>query len=212
MIKIQNILSERILKENIIRYQGVNSILNEAENGFKTGIVYVANNKLNFKVLNSKIKNDKFTFYSIKLSALHGYATTIFDKEKMPWKGDKVNKPDPAKCFKITYDENSNTDSTLFVPNKKIKLKSLYFCSLYNRNDEKMQFRLSNEMSMFLNNILVARINLKLHSLNLKKSQEKLKELKGDQLKCLHPLIEPIKYEIRLKVKFAHFINNIYSI
>merc|ERR1712032_129824 len=48
MISIQNILSERILRENIIRYQGVVGKLNEKGNGFIHGILNIINDKILF--------------------------------------------------------------------------------------------------------------------------------------------------------------------
>jgi len=204
MVSIQNILSERILRENIIRYQGIVGMLNEGDDGFINGILNIINDKILFSYIKKNKGKTKHKFYTktlkIKLTAVHFYATTIYNKKEFPWKGDILYKPDPAKCFKITYDINSNTDSTKFVPYKKVVLKDLFFCSYYNRNDIAMKNKLSNEMSAFINSLLVARINLKLHTHNLEIAHKKIKEFKGKTLTCVDEIVEPIKYEIRLKV------------
>lgn len=206
MISIQNILSERILRENIIRYQGATGMLNEKGNGFINGILNIINDKILFSYIKKnkgKTTQKYFTeTLKIKLTAVHFYATTVYNNKEMPWKGDVLYNPDPTKCFKISYDVNSNTDSTKFVPYKKVVLKDLFFCSFYNRNDILMKNKLSNEMSAFINSILVARINLKLHTHNLEIAHKKIKEFTGKKLTCINQIVEPIKYEIRLKVKF----------
>jgi len=181
-------------------------MLNEENNNFINGILNTVNNKMIFSYIHkNEGKTDKkysTRTVKVKLTAIHYYATTIFNKKEFPWKGDSLYKPDPAKCFKITYDINSNKDSSKFVPYQKVILKDLFFCIFYNRNDILLKNRLSNEMSAFINSILVARINLRLHTHNLEIAHKKINEFKGKNLTCVNEIVEPIKYEIRLKVIF----------
>ena len=204
MISIQNILSERILRENMIRFQGVTGMLNEKENGFIHGIINIINENLIFSYIKKNEGKTRRKYHTetikILLSAVHSYATTIYNKSELPWKGDNLYKPDSAKCFKVTYDINSNTESKKFVPNKKVKLTDLFFCTFFNKNDIAMKNKLSNEMAAFLNSLFVARINLKIHSHNLDISRKKIKDFSGKSLTCIDEIVEPIKYEIRLKV------------
>jgi hypothetical protein len=204
MVSIQNILSERILRENLIRYQGITGMLNKENNGFIHGILNVINDKIFFNYIqkNDGKTNKKYSTKTIKikLNAVHNYATTIFKKKEFPWKGDNLYEPDPSKCFKISYDLNANKDFSKFIPYKKAIIKDLFFCIFYNRNDIFMKNRLSNEMSAYINSLFVARINLKLHSNNLDLAHKKIKDFKGKIFTCVDEIVEPIKYEIRLKV------------
>jgi len=103
----------------------------------------------------------------------------------MHWEGEKTAKPDDSRCFKI---EIKPEEDLVFH----------FFCIYYDRNDIRRRFLLNNIKSDYVNDIWVSRINMKLHVVKLKHSQDKIIRAVGP-LDCNSHLLEPIKFEIRMR-------------
>ncbi len=118
-----------------------------------------------------------------------GYANVLYNREKLPWKGKIKDKPSELRCFKFNAKINP-----------KIQEVPFYFCVYYKRIDwggKRDQIPLSQ--TIFVNDNWVATLNMKLHTYNLQKDQEKLARIVGD-IDCNAHVMESIKFEIRLRV------------
>ena len=118
-----------------------------------------------------------------------GYANVLYNREKLPWKGDVKDKPSEIRCFKF----NSKT-----IPSE--PEKPFYFCIFNRRMDwGGKRGNISTSHSMFVNDNWVAALNMKLHSFSLELYQEKMTRSVGS-IDCNAHIMEPIKFEIRLRV------------
>lgn len=116
----------------------------------------------------------------------------MYGTEAMPWHGNVYNKPDPSRCCKFT-----------------VNTETVYFCNYFARNDVRQQKILTSSASEYVNNIWVARLNLKLHLFNLSKVQKTFtSSVKANALiDCNNALMDPIKYEIRLRVIYMRLFS-----
>jgi hypothetical protein len=186
LVLMQNILSERIIEATLNRYDGVLEMLNEEHNNL---VPVVFDLKKNFLVVNNGLSpdNDSYKEYlKVKYPRFNGYSLVLMTRDIMHWEGTKHTKPDDSRCFKIEV----KPEQDLF---KHI------FCVYYDRNDIRRKYLLNNIKSDYVNNIWASRINMKLHVIKLKASQEKVIRAVGP-LDCNSHILEPIKFEIRMRV------------
>jgi hypothetical protein len=183
MVFIQNLLTERILKLQSEYYSGVVELLSNDRNKLHRGILELKDTFMTYAVKKQSL--------NIKYTDIKSYAITLFKHENVPWTGNVMFKPDPLRCFKIQTTSGNN----------------LYFFNYHARNELASNRILTASNSIFVNNIFVARINLKLHNYQLKLVQNKMKKI--PKLECDSIEMAPIKYEIRMKVNINFVIYSI---
>ena len=110
----------------------------------------------------------------------------MYNRGIIDWKGKKEYKPSELRCF--TYTANLLSTKTKF-----------YFCVYYARTDWERGNQLATTHAIFTNDLWVSTLNLKLHFYNLKIAQDKMMRTVGS-IDCNAHIMEPIKYEIRLRV------------
>lgn len=189
LVQIQNVLSERIIEATLNRYDGVLEMLNEEQNNL---VPVVFDLKRNFLVVSNGLSpdNDSYKEYlKVKYPRFNGYSLVLMNRDLMNWEGQKNAKPDDSRCFKIEV----KPEEELFKH---------FFCVYYDRNDIRRKYLLNNIKSDYVNDIWVSRINMKLHVIKLKLSQEKVIRAIGP-LDCNSHILEPIKYEIRMRVIYV---------
>lgn len=176
LVFMQNLVTDRVQKLNGETYSGAVEMLNHAKNGFIDGVL-----ELKDEYMIYYLKSQIITF---NYEDFQSYAMVVYMKETIPWKGSKIQTPDASRCFRIILNTN----------------ETLYFCNNFNRIDIQRKHMLTTSNSIFVGNIFVSKINMKLHNFNLKKTQKTLMNAK--QLDCDASNFESIKYEIRLRVTF----------
>jgi hypothetical protein len=176
---IQNLLTQRILALNSESYTTVTELINKKQDKLIKGVLTLGKYSLNFKTY-YKANN---MHLSIPYSELSSYAISLKNNLKLEWKGKQCIKPQPSRCFMISTKKNGN----------------LFMCNYFARNDMMRRQILTVSNSNFLMNMLVSKINMKIHNFNLENSQKSMLTLRS--LECDSPLMESIKYEIRMKVK-----------
>jgi len=181
----QNILSERIIQATLERYDGVLEMLNAERNNLSPVVFDL---KKDFLVVSNGMSPDKDSYkehLKAKYPRFNGYSLVLMTRDVMPWEGEKSAKPDYSRCFKI---EIKPEEELIFH----------YFCVYYDRNDMRRKFLLNNIKADYVNDIWVSRINMKLHFIKFKISQEKVLRALGP-LDCNSHILEPIKFEIRMR-------------
>jgi hypothetical protein len=185
---MQNLISERIIQATLERYDGVLEMLNPERNNL-TPVVFDL--KKDFLVVNNGLSpdNDAYKeFMKVKYPRFNGYSLVLMTRDEMHWEGEKTAKPDDSRCFKIEVKPEE-------------ELSFHFFCVYYDRNDMRRKFLLNSIKADYVNDIWVSRINMKLHVIKLKQSQEKVVRAVGP-LDCNSHILEPIKYEIRMRVSY----------
>jgi hypothetical protein len=175
LVFMQNLITDRVQKLNSDTYSGAVEMLNHAKNGLIDGILELKDEYMIYYL------NSQTVIYNYE--DFQSYAMIVYMKETIPWKGSKHQAPDSSRCFRIILITN----------------EILYFCNNFNRNDIQRKHMLTTSNSIYVGNIFVSKINMKLHDFNLKKTQKTL--LNAKQLDCDSSNFESIKYEIRLRVK-----------
>jgi len=118
-----------------------------------------------------------------------GYANVLYNRERLSWKGEMKNKPSELRCFKFFAKPNNNT-----------KEKAFSFCVFNKRMDWGSKSEtIPPYQAMYVNDNWVSALNMKLHTFNLETSQEKMLRTVG-KIDCNAHIMEPIKFEIRLRV------------
>ena len=118
-----------------------------------------------------------------------GYASVLYNREELPWKGNIKEKPNEIRCFRFQAKIPGNPDEITF-----------YFC-IYNKRTDwgGRRDKISLSQAMYINDNWVAALNMKLHTFNLEENQEKMKRTVAS-VDCNSHTMEPIKFEIRLRV------------
>ena len=171
LIFIQNLLTERILRLSAESYAGAAEILNQEHDAFNDGVLELKPNELIYYFNKQKLV--------VEYNQVVSYAASLYNNEKIPWKGSSFQSPEPARCFRI----------------KLRSQETLYFCNHYSRKDVARKHLLTTSNSVFVGNIFIAILNRRLHNYNLRIAQDGI--LKAEKLTCDSSEMESIKYEIR---------------
>lgn len=179
LIFIQNLLTERILRLSAESYAGAAEILNQEHDAFNDGVLELKPNELIYYFNKQKLV--------VEYNQVVSYAASLYNNEKIPWKGSSFQSPEPARCFRI----------------KLRSQETLYFCNHYSRKDVARKHLLTTSNSVFVGNIFIAILNRRLHNYNLRSSQDGI--LKAEKLTCDSSEMESIKYEIRFQVIYYFY-------
>jgi hypothetical protein len=181
LIFIQNLLTERILRLSAESYAGAVEMLNQEQNAFNDGVLELKPNELIYYFNKQRIV--------VEYNQVISYAASLYNNEKIPWKGSSFQRPNPARCFRI----------------KLRSQETIYFCNHYARIDVARKHLLTSSNSVFVGNIFIAILNRRLHNYNLRIAQKEI--LKTEKLSCESGEMESIKYEIRLQVRKFYYLN-----
>ena len=132
-----------------------------------------------FSTPNGKQENIVLEF---NINTVKGYCLPLYQREKLPWEGDPEAKPLEEKCFKIDHIVDSETVTE-------------YLCSYYSRNDVLRKYPLINVQSRLAVELWVAKINLKILQINVKRAQDEL--IKGIKNTIDDNILMPLKLQIR---------------
>jgi hypothetical protein len=113
------------------------------------------------------------------------YATALYLKEDLIWKGDEVKKPEPQRCLKVFRKAeivNHNPD---------------YFCIHNQRNDITMKLKMPIPVARFAAELYTNKINIRLQQVIFKDSILDLSKYPKGSLEVDSKLLGPVKHEVR---------------
>ena len=113
------------------------------------GIVSIDKEKLNFSDMSHKL------LLSVEFKDFELYASTLYLKEDIEWKGDATKKPDPARCLKVLQ--------TSQVANKNPDI----FCIFFQRSDITMKMTLNTFQARMAAELYTNKINIRLQAVHV---------------------------------------------
>ena len=131
----------------------------------------------------NKSEKDFKKYLTISYKDIIGYTNTLLGKEKLPWKLDKIDKPDDVRCLKVTYKTGEKPDM-------------IYFCVYYGRSDWERKKKLDKYSANYTVDMWAAMINKRILSFNLKQAQNKMLR-SVSSVNCNSHIMEPIKFTFR---------------
>lgn len=157
------------------------------------GIVSVDKEKLNFSDMSHKL------LLSVEFKDFELYASNLYLKEDIEWKGDPAKKPDPARCLKLLQ--------TSQVANKNPDI----FCIYFQRSDITMKMSLTPFQSRMAAELYTNKINIRLQSVHTAKTISNLATLNPKKLEIDAKILFPLKIQVRsiyFRVR-RHYINQV---
>ena len=134
-----------------------------------------------------------------KLKELELYASTLYLKEDIDWKGDAKKKPDAARCLKVLR--------TAEVANKNPDI----FCIYFVRSDVTLKMKFTPFQARMAAEFYANKINIRLQNVAVKETLEKLKQRDPKKLEIDAKILFPLKIHIR-QIYFRvrrHYINEV---
>ena len=157
------------------------------------GIVNVGKETFNFSDLQNKL------LLTTKLKDVELYASTLYLKEDIVWKGDAKKKPDPARCLKIMQ--------TKEAPNKNPDI----FCIYFVRSDVTLKMKFSPFQARMAAEFYTNKINIRMQNVATEETLNKLRAINPKTLEIDAKILFPLKILIR-QIYFRvrrHYINEV---
>ena len=157
------------------------------------GIVSVDKEKLNFSDMSHKL------LLSVEFKDFELYASTLYLKEDIEWKGEPSKKPDPAHCLKLLQ--------TSQVANKNPDI----LCVYYQRSDITMKMKLSSFQSRMAAELYTNKINIRMQAVHTALTISHLATINPKKLEIDAKILFSLKIQVRM-VYFRirrHYINQV---
>jgi len=157
------------------------------------GIVSVDKEKLNFSDMSHKL------LLSIEFKDFELYATTLYLKEDIEWKGEPSKKPDPARCLKLLQ--------TSQVANKNPDI----FCVFFQRSDITMKMTLKGFQARMAVELYANKINIRMQAVHVALTNSNLATFNPKKLEIDAKILFSLKIQVRM-VYFRvrrHYINQV---
>lgn len=157
------------------------------------GIVSVDKEKLNFSDMSHKL------LLSVEFKDFELYASTLYLKEDIEWKGEPSKKPDPARCLKLLQ--------TSQVANKNPDI----FCIYFQRSDITMKMTLNTFQARMAAELYVNKINIRMQTVHTSLTASMLATLNPRKLEIDAKILFSLKIQVRM-VYFRvrrHYINQV---
>jgi len=157
------------------------------------GMVSVAADVINFTDMQNKL------LLTSKLKEMELYASTLYLKESIDWKGEAKEKPDAARCLKLMR--------TAEVANKNPDI----FCIYYVRSDVTMKMKFTPFQARMAAEFYTNKINIRLQNVAIAETLTKLRTLNPKKLEIDAKILFPLKIQVR-QIYFRvrrHYINEV---
>jgi predicted HicB family RNase H-like nuclease len=192
LIEMKEKISGIIRRNNANGYEFVADYV---QGGSKTtpGIVNVGKETINFTDMQNKL------LLTEKLKNLELYASTLYLKEDIDWKGDAKKKPDPARCLKVMR--------TKEVANKNPDI----FCIYFVRSDVTLKMRFTPFQARLAAEFYTNKINIRMQNVATEETKNKLREINPKKLEIDAKILFPLKILVR-QIYFRvrrHYINEV---
>jgi len=158
-----------------------------------SGIVSIDKDKLNFSDMSHKL------LLSVEFKDLELYASNLYLKEDIDWKGDAAKKPDPSRCLKILQ--------TAQVANKNPDI----FCIFFQRSDITMKMTLNSYQARMAAELYTMKINIRLQAVHTTLTIDNLSSLNPKKLEIDAKILFPLKIQVRFdyfRIR-RHYINQV---
>jgi hypothetical protein len=145
VLDLQVAISKAIFDANKKEYDFVTEYVQEKKSMTK-GVMNIYKDKFVFNDMDKKL------VLTAEWKDVEPYATSLYLKEDLEWKGSKEDKPDPQRCFKIYRKSELSTNN------------ADYFCANYQRNDVTRRLLLNQHQGRYAAEMYTNKINIRLHA------------------------------------------------
>ncbi len=192
ILDFQEKLSSIIHINNKVSYDFVADYIRNGKEQIN-GIVSVDKEKLNFSDMSHSL------LLSIELKHFELFASTLYLKDDINWKGEVGKKPNPAHCLQLIQ--------TSKVSDKNPDI----FCIYYQRFDITMKMNLTTFQARMAAEFYVNKINIRLQALHVNQTTSNLASMNIKKLEIDAKILFPLKIQTRqeyFRVR-RHYINQV---
>jgi hypothetical protein len=178
VLDLQVAISKAIFDANKKEYDFVTEYVQEKKSMTK-GVMNIYKDKFVFNDMDKKL------VLTAEWKDVEPYATSLYLKEDLEWKGSKEDKPDPQRCFKIYRKSELSTNN------------ADYFCANYQRNDVTRRLLLNQHQGRYAAEMYTNKINIRLHAVAFKQSLSECSKMVQTSIMVDSKLLFPLKIQVR---------------